>query len=335
LTNKERVVLSITHRQPDIVPFDIGFTQSARQKMAAYMGRADFDKDWERFLLTANLAPPNEMREIAPGIVCDEWGVHWNRTRDKDIGVVCNTQVTPENITDYAVPDPTLPERYTHLKRITENGGSDAYVVASIGFSLFERAWTLAGMENIFMAMLVDKPFVNQLLDKILAFNLAVIDAACAYPIDGMRFGDDWGGQNGLLMGPDLWREFIGPRVRQMYARVKSYGKQVFIHSCGKVDEIFLDLIEYGLDVFNPFQPEVIDVYEAKKKYGSSLTFYGGISTQRLLPYGTPAQVRAEVRRLLAEVGENGGLIAAPAHSIPGDAQPANIMAMVETLHAQ
>jgi uroporphyrinogen decarboxylase len=169
--------------------------------MAAYMGRADFDKDWERFLLTANLAPPNEMREIAPGIVCDEWGVHWNRTRDKDIGVVCNTQVTPENITDYAVPDPTLPERYTHLKRITENGGSDAYVVASIGFSLFERAWTLAGMENIFMAMLVDKPFVNQLLDKILAFNLAVIDAACAYPIDGMRFGDDWGGQNGLSMG--------------------------------------------------------------------------------------------------------------------------------------
>ena len=92
-------------------------------------------------------------------------------------------------------------------------------------------------------------------------------------------------------------------------------------------------MIEYGLILFNPSNLEMIDV-QAKKKYGSS-HLYGGISTQRLLPYGTPAQVRAEVRRLLAEVGENGGLIAAPAHSIPGDAQPANIMAMVETLHAQ
>jgi uroporphyrinogen decarboxylase len=334
MTPKERVMMSIAHKQPDKIPFDIGFTQKARQKMAAYMGRADFDKDWERFLLAVNLAPPHEMQEIAPGIVRDEWGVHWNRTQDKDIGVVCNVRVTPDNILAYVTPDPTLPERYGTLERIRESG-SERYVMGSIGFSLFERAWTLAGMENVFMAMLTDKPFVNQLLDKILEYNLAVIDKACSYPVDAMRFGDDWGGQNGLLMGPDLWREFIGPRVQQMYARVKSHGKQVIIHSCGKVEEIFPDLMEYGLDVFNPFQPEVIDVYEAKRQYGKHLTFYGGISTQRLLPYGTPAQVRTEVRRLLEEVGEQGGLIAAPAHSIPGDAQPANILAMVETLHDQ
>lgn len=150
-----------------------------------------------------------------------------------------------------------------------------------------------------------------------------------------MMFGDDWGHQTGLIMGPKLWRQFIKPRIKQMYGLVKSKGKFVFIHSCGKVNEIFPDLIECGLDVFNPFQPEVMDVFEMKKKYGSSLSFYGGISTQRTLPYGTPAQVRDEVKRLLDVVGKNGGYIAAPAHDIPADAKPENIAAMIEVLRNQ
>jgi uroporphyrinogen decarboxylase len=120
-----------------------------------------------------------------------------------------------------------------------------------------------------------------------------------------------------------------------MYGRVKSHGKYVFIHSCGKVDEVFPDLIECGLDVFNPFQPEVMDVFHVKGQFGDRLSFYGGISTQRLLPFGTPDEVRAEVRLLLREVGRNGGYLAAPAHSIPGDAKPENIMAMLEVLQDQ
>jgi len=120
-----------------------------------------------------------------------------------------------------------------------------------------------------------------------------------------------------------------------MYQAVRSKGKYVFIHSCGKVDELFPDLIEAGLHCFNPFQPEVINVFEAKRRYGGRLTFYGGISTQRTLPYGTPAQVREEVKRLLDEVGKNGGLIASPAHDIPADAKPENIAAMLDVLQNQ
>ena len=120
-----------------------------------------------------------------------------------------------------------------------------------------------------------------------------------------------------------------------MYAAVKSRGKRVFIHSCGKVDELFPDLIECGLDVFNPFQPEVIDVYDAKRRYGDRLSFYGGISTQKTLPYGTTAQVREEVRRLLDRVGKDGGYIAAPAHDVPRDAMAENVAAMIEVLKSQ
>ena len=150
-----------------------------------------------------------------------------------------------------------------------------------------------------------------------------------------MRFGDDWGQQRGLIMGPVLWREFIKPRIAALYGLVKAKGKRVFIHSCGKVAELLPDLIEIGVDVFNPFQPEVMDVEEMKRLHGGEITFFGGISTQKTLPYGTPAQVREEVRRLIDRVGKNGGYIAAPAHDVPKDAKPENVAAMIEVLKGQ
>jgi uroporphyrinogen decarboxylase len=136
-------------------------------------------------------------------------------------------------------------------------------------------------------------------------------------------------------MGYDLWKEFIEPRVRQQYKAVKDRGKYVVIHSCGKVDELFPDLIEAGLDVFNPFQPEVIDAFDAKKRYGGRLCFFGGISTQRTLPYATVDEVKEQIKRLIDGVGKDGGYFAAPAHAIPPDAKPENVAAMIEVLQNQ
>jgi uroporphyrinogen decarboxylase len=190
-------------------------------------------------------------------------------------------------------------------------------------------------MENVLMAMVADKDFVSTLLDRILQFNLTIIENACSRDIDIFRFGDDWGCQRGLLMGPALWREFIKPRFKQMCQSVKSKGKFVMLHCCGKVDEIFPDLIECGLDIFNPFQPEVMDVFEMKARYGGKMSFYGGISIQQTLPFGTPAHVRDEVKKLIDIVGKNGGYIASPSHDIPADAKPENIAAMIEVLQSQ
>ena len=190
-------------------------------------------------------------------------------------------------------------------------------------------------MEELLMCMLTDKDFVNRLLDKLVEYNLGIIEHACSLDIDIFRFGDDWGQQQGLIMGIDLWREFIKPRIRRMYELVRSKGKRVMIHCCGKIDEILPELIECGLDIFNPFQPEVMNVFEVKKRHGDSLSFYGGISIQRTLPYGTVEEVKVEVKRLLEVVGENGGYIASPSHDIPADARPENIAAMIEVLQKQ
>jgi uroporphyrinogen decarboxylase len=117
-----------------------------------------------------------------------------------------------------------------------------------------------------------------------------------------------------------------------MYAATRQAGKTVLIHSCGKVQELFPELIELGLDVFNPFQPDVMDPYEMKARYGDRLTFYGGVSVQQLLPHGTPQMVRDEVRRLMDEVGRDGGFIISPSHDMPGDIPIENMVALIETV---
>ncbi|KPK65372.1 MAG: hypothetical protein AMK73_03170 [Planctomycetes bacterium SM23_32] len=334
VTARQRVLAALNHEQPDKVPYHVGFTQRMHERMAAFYGDSDFAAGLGNCLLTLSCEPADAWREVAPDVHEDQFGVRWDRRVDKDIGVVCNRLVSPESLDDYEMPDPDEPSRYAGFEPALA-ANRHLFAVANLGFSLFERAWTLAGMEQVLMAMVADKGFVHALLDRILGFNLRVIENACRYGIDAMMFGDDWGQQRGLIMGPHLWREFIRPRVERMYGAVRARGKRVFIHSCGKVDELFPDLIECGLNVFNPFQPEVMDVFAMKRRYGDRLSFYGGISTQRTLPYGTVDEVRDEVGRLLAGVGREGGYIAAPAHAIPPDARPENVAAMIETLQDQ
>jgi uroporphyrinogen decarboxylase len=176
---------------------------------------------------------------------------------------------------------------------------------------------------------------VDELLDRITDYNLALIQQAIQHGIDAVHLPDDWGSQRGLLMGPRLWERFLLPRLERLFRAAKEAGKFVSIHCCGKVQELFPQLLEIGLDCFNPFQPEVMDPYEMKRQWGDRLTFWGGVSTQRLLPYGTPDEVRAEARRLMREVGRGGGYILSPAHEVPGDARPENLMALIETVNAQ
>jgi uroporphyrinogen decarboxylase len=333
MTNRERVLASLAHEQPDKTPFNVGFTQRAREKMRLLYGDPEFDRRIGNCFTVLSATPEPVRQEASGEIWVDQFGVKWDRSVDKDIGVVANRLVTEANLERYVFPDADSFD-YGHIRAATADRG-DQFVVAVLGFSLFERAWTLTGMENLLTAMMCDPPFAHRLLDRILEYNLGVVRQACACGADAVQFGDDWGSQSGLIMGPAVWHEFIGPRVAQMYGAVKKAGKSVFIHSCGKVDELFPALIELGVDVFNPFQPEVIDVEKAKRAHGDRLCFFGGISTQRILPYATVEETREHVKRLLDIVGRGGGLFAAPAHDVPADAKPENVDAMLQVLQHQ
>lgn len=334
MTNKERVYASLRHQQPDRTPYCIGFTEKARQAMQAHCGNEDYLAAIDNCFHTVTANPGPLDTWLDPDTWQDEFGVQWDRSRDRDIGNVCNCVIPEPDLDRLALPDPRTPDKLAGLdERIA--AGKDRFVLFTIGFSLYERAWTMRGMENLLLDMVEAPEFVHGLLDAICDYNVALVEQAVQYPVDGVYFGDDWGSQRGLQMGPERWETFIKPRLARQYAAARQAGKFVTIHSCGMVQEVFPQLIEIGLDCFNPFQPEVMDVYEMKRTYGDRLSFWGGVSTQRLLPYGTPDEVRTECRRLMAEVGRDGGYILAPAHAIPGDARPGNVLAMIETVNGQ
>jgi len=333
MTNRERVIASFRHQQPDRTPYEIGFTQKAAAAMTARYG----DSYWpliHNCIHHVGARPGPKDMWLSDTLWQDEFGVQWDRSIDRDIGNVCNLVIPERSLDKLEMPDPTAADKFAGMAEAVGAGlATGNFVQFGIGFSLFERAWTMRGMENLFMDMVEAPAFVDELLDAICDYNCALIARALEFEIDAVHFGDDWGSQRGLLMGPRLWERFLKPRLARMYGAGKRAGKFVTIHSCGMVQELFPQLIEIGLDCFNPFQPEVMDPYEMKRLHGDRLSFWGGISTQKLLPYGTPDEVRAEARRMMREVGKDGGLILAPAHGIPGDAKPENIMALIETVN--
>jgi uroporphyrinogen decarboxylase len=333
ITPRERVWQAIRHRQPDRVPWHITGTIPARRALEAHYGAADLDASLGNHLAKYRARPPDADRWLAdrPGFFRDEWGVVWNRTVDKDIGVVAVYPLQERPLAACGVPDPLDPARYAGLPAFIA-ANRDRFRYISMSYSLFERAWSLRGMEALLVDMLEAPARVDALFDAITTFNLAVVREMLQYDIDGILFGDDWGQQRGLLFSPKLWRRFIKPRIAEMYAAVKRAGKAVLIHSCGRVQSLFPELIELGLDVFNPFQPDVMDPYEIKRQYGGALAFYGGVSVQNLLPHGTPQQVRDEVRRLMDRVGRGGGFIIGPSHDMTGDIPLANMVAFVEAV---
>ena len=335
MTKREIVIESLNHRHVPKIPYFVGFTHRVRMQMAEYYRDREFEKNLGNYLYFCEWEKDGLWKEVEPDIWEDIFGVRWNKRIDRDIGTVCNQVISPDNLSQYRFPDVNDVFDEGKITKSIENNSDNCFCIASFGFSLFERAWTMAGMENLLVAMVNNKKFVHEFFDKICQFNLKVIEKLCKFPVDAIIIGDDWGQQTGLIMGPKLWHEFIEPRIKLMYSLIKSHRKYVFIHSCGKVDELFPSLIKAGLDVFNPFQPEVMNVFEIKRQFGNELSFYGGISTQKLLPYATVQQTKDQVKRLLDEIGKNGGYIAAPAHSIPYGAKVENIAAMIEVLQNQ
>lgn len=334
MTARERVLAALNHQSTDFVPYHLDFTQTEYEKVKNYFQDPGFyEKTGYHLLYDQYSGFPTELAD-RPGHFRDDFGVVWNRTIDKDIGVVDQPFVC--DLDDYQFPEVHLDE--TKLRKqydfLMQNRG-DRFTFAGIGFSMFERAWSLCGMENLLMGMLTNPEEVEQLLDDICAYNMRIIDIAMEYDFDGFYFGDDWGQQKGLIMGANHWRHFIKPRMAKMYARVKKHGKYVLQHSCGDIHEIFPDLIEIGLDCYQTFQPEIYDVEAVKREFGDKLTFWGGISTQRLLPFATPEEVKAETRRMIQIMGKDGGYIAAPTHAVPGDVPPENIAAMLEVFQNQ
>jgi len=332
MTKREVIRQVLAHQRPPYVPWSFSFTLEAREKLERHYGTTDLDTVLHQHLVWAG-NPAGSFVDLGHDQFRDPFGVVWDRTVDKDIGQVVRAQLAEPTLAGYRFPDPADGIFFDGVPGMIAQQ-PDSFRVFPIGFSLYERAWTLRGMENLMMDFIENPGFVRDLLRAIADFNVAQVKHALKYDIDGVYFGDDWGQQQGLQMGPGIWHEFIEPELRRMYRAVRDAGKNVFIHSCGDVDELFDSLIADGVQCFNPFQPEVMDVAMLIPRYRGRLAFHGGLSTQRTLPYGTVADVRAETRRLI-ELGRDGGYILAPAHAVEGDVPLENMLAFIDEALAQ
>jgi uroporphyrinogen decarboxylase len=326
ITKREVVANVLEHKEPPYVPWHFGFTLEAKNELLEYYGSDDIMEITDNHFLVLG-DEIGYFVNIGNDRFRDIFGVVWDRSIDKDIGNVEGQILSSPTLTGYRFPDP-LEERYFKNIPILIDKYPDRFRIFEIGFSLYERAWTLRGMEALLMDFVTNPGFVHDLMSTICDYNVRQIRKALEFDIDAVKLGDDWGQQNGLIMGPEFWHEYIQPYLERIFKVVKDAGKYMFIHSCGDVDELFDPLVEIGLDNFNPFQPEVMDIYELLPAYRGRLTFHGGLSTQRILPFGTVEDVQKECDRLL-ELGKNGSYIFAPAHDVEGDVPLENIIAFI------
>ena len=326
----------MAHQETDFVPYQMDCLSAAEKKLRDHFGDLDLSE-----LIGNHIAmfEPSfyslfQTETLDSSKFKDAFGAIWELKPGEDIGTVIEYPLKEASLDNYSFPDP---EKVMQLDDIPEfiDRKKDAFIMGALGFSLYERAWILRGIEPILVDFLANPGFVEELFDRICEFNLVVTRRLCQFPIDAFHFGDDWGQQHGLIIDPDLWRRFFKKRLKKLYDVVHDAGLPVSIHSCGDISGIIPDLIEIGVNMISPLQAEAMDFQYLKKQYGKDLSFWGGVSTQKTLPKGTPSEVRAEIRERIRVLGQGGGYVLAPSHELQGDIPLENMLAFIDEAQNQ
>jgi uroporphyrinogen decarboxylase len=230
-----------------------------------------------------------------------------------------------------AWPDPHEPDLLNDAAAVIAADDGRHFLVPNFGWALFERAWSLRGMVEFFMDMAGDPQFAGELLDRVTDIQLALIRRFLDLGVDGVYFGDDYGGQANMLISPKMWRKLIKPRLARLFEPIRAAGLPILMHSDGHIEPILPDLIEIGLNMYNPVQPEVTDFCWLRETFGQQLAYYGGVSTQTVMPFGTPDEVRAATFKAARELAPaNTGLLIAPSHRMMSDIPMENVVALLE-----
>ena len=276
--------------------------------------------------------------DLPPLSKMNEWGVvfvpgefhHYTRR----IGPLRNMHSLTE-LKAFQFPNPMQNQCHEKLdeevKSIHSNG------LAAAGFmqqTLFELAWEMRGLDQLLVDFLVNKPFAEYLLDKITSIRCSMAARYAKAGVDLLRLGDDLGTQDSLMMSPAMFREMLKPRLAAIIAAAKKQNPNIliFFHSDGSIMPLIEDLIEMGVDVLNPIQPECIDLVDLKKKFGDRLSFWGGVGIQTTMPFGSPAEVKQTVKRVIEILGSGGGLVIAPTHALQPDVPWDNVVAFFEAV---
>ncbi len=354
MTPKERIRSAIAHQEPDKVPAHINATKWVVQKLKNKLGVTTgkellkalhidvYDMrglDLNSGTVPLYTGPPSEFFPASwGGGITSFWHL---KEFEKETGAGWVMEIEPaplssaqtiEECEAYPWPDNDWFD-YSNLR--VELSEWKEFSIMATGGSVFQHATYIRGLDTLLMDMMADPDMANYILDKVFDFYYEYFRRmfeAAGDLIDVFALADDLGMQNTLLIGPDLFEEYVAPRLKKMANLAHGYDIKLLLHTCGNVEILIPRLIELGVDVLDPIQPESMDPIQIKQKYGDKICLRGGISVQNILTHGTIDQVKDETIRIIKALKSGGGYIFSPGHPVLQDDIPiGNILAMYDT----
>jgi uroporphyrinogen decarboxylase len=329
MDEREIVISQIKHIETERVPYTLGFQRESRERLDDFYGFVDWRSMIRNYIDPIWVMDCQQKVALKENITRDIYGTVWRE--DGGAAHIEEPALKEPEISNLKLPDAktffTNGEMQIARSRLES---SNRFTVVHIPWGIFEKSWSLRGFENALMDLAESRLFYVKLVERITEHISGFVDLALELPVDGIMFGDDWGGQTGLLMGAKRWREIFKPLYRELYTKVKKSGRYVLTHCCGNIVDILPDLIDIGLDVYESFQPEAMDIFKVKKDFGKYLTFWGGLGAQTTIPYGTPESISNTIEELIDKMSVGGGFILAPSKDPPAETPTENLTAMVE-----
>ncbi len=369
MTSRERVIRALNHQEPDRVPIDLGghgattMNKFVHKKLMSCLGynngdapvmdllqqyvdvderlKKHFGSDFRPLWRRASKKSPDE--HFPDGTVKDEWGIAYRPAMGGtyyDVAEFPLRGLKTGDLDAYPWPDPKDPGRVEglreHAKYLREK--TDYAVITDFDGPFFTMTQMLRGFDQFCIDMMTDERFTNKVLDKLLEFWIECAEEhfrTVGEYVDVVCLGDDFGTECGPWMSLELYRKYFKPREKELYAyirgRIRS-GAKLLLHSCGSVYQFIREFIDVGINALTPLQVSAKDMEtdKLKREYGKDITFWGGIDTQRVLPFGSTKDVEEEVKRRIRDLAPGGGYVLAQVHNIQPGVPLENILMMYE-----
>lgn len=341
MTSKQRVHAALRREPVDRIPIYMWLHPDTAQRLAALLEVPaaavgpvlgdDIRQTW----VNNNYAMEGIVHENDGEGHVDAWGIEW--VKDGPFNQIARSplhDLPPEQVRAYRFPEDRVDALLDRMVPVAAQG--DTYFIGcDVSPCVFEMYWRLRGMQQALMDLFLEPELARAMLSACAEFSVLLARKACErFDLGWLWAGDDAGGQSSTIISPEAFREQVKPNLAKVFAVAREHGLWMAFHSCGAIRPLIPDLIEIGLDVLNPIQcnAEGMDPFELKREFGRDLAFMGGVDTQDLLPFGTPAEVRRSTERLIEGMtADGGGYILAASHAIPPETPDENIFALYES----
>lgn len=350
MTGRERTQAVLNKRMPDRLPREIKMTPPLLEEFTRRTGSVSPADYYDLDVRDVHFAPPTQHADFSPyfpegmpqlpndpGWEVGEWGVgvvpgsllHFVHIEHPMLGLSDVSELRR-----YPFPDFTRPDRHSHLEaEVSKLHNRGLFVIGFMEWTIFEIAWHMRGMDNLFSDLLFNTDFAEYLLEQITERRCFQARRYAEAGVDLLKIGDDVGTQRSMLMSPDMYREWFRPRYARVIAAAREVNPSVDVcyHSDGNCWDIIPDLIKAGVTVLNPVQPECLDIAAVKREFGSDLAFWGGIGTQTTMPFESADEVQLTVRRTIDTLGPT-GYFPCPTHVLEPEVPLANVEAYLRAV---